>query len=131
MIKIYLLVVCIGSHCTGLCGEAGKLSQRMMVGPGEAESDEELFPEVVTHQAVHQEVDAGVQDRREVGHVGQTLDPPVRVELHLLLVAGDDGLQVVELPDVNDGPGGAAADEDDDDAEENHEHVHLLPQLPL
>ena len=105
---------------------------RMMAGPGEAEGEEELLPEVVTHQAVHQEVDAGVEDGGEVRHVGQTLDPPVGDEVCPgLLVAGDDGLQVVELPDVDDGPGGAAADEDDDDAEENHEHVHLLPQLPL
>ena len=85
----------------------------------------------MAHQAVHQEVDARVQDGREVRHVGQTLDPPVGEEHQGGLVASDDCLQVVELPDVYDGPRGAAADEDDDDAEENHEHVHLLPQLPL
>ena len=46
-------------------------------------------------------------------------------------IAGDNGLQVVELPDIYDSPGGAAADEDNDDAEEDHEHVHFLPQLPF
>ena len=103
----------------------------VLVGSPQAEGDEELFPEVVAHQAVHQEVDAGVEDGREVGDVSQALDPAGGEEDQRLLVAGHDGLQVVELPDVDDGPGGGAADEDDDDAEEDHEHVHLLPQLPL
>ena len=103
----------------------------------QAEADKELLPEVVAHQAVHQEVDAGVEDGGEVGHVGQTLDPSLRqeevvgVSSQVEIIAGHNGLKVVELPDVDDSPGGAAADEDDDDAEQDHEHVHLLPQLPL
>ena len=50
-------------------------------------------PEVVPHQAVDEEVDAGVEDGGEVGDVGQTLYPPGREEYQGLLVTGDDCLR--------------------------------------
>ena len=43
----------------------------MLVGSPQAEGDEELFPEVVADQAVHQEVHAGVEDGGEVGDESQ------------------------------------------------------------
>ena len=50
----------------GLVGEAGKLGERRGAGLSHPEADQQLLPEVVPHQAVHQEVDAGVEDGGEV-----------------------------------------------------------------
>ena len=69
--------------------------------------------------------------------MGEALNPFFGKKLMIYLLIHEEVitlhnvLQVIKLPDVNDCPGCVATDEDDDNAQQDHEHVHLLPQLPL
>ena len=91
----------------------------------------------MAHHAINEKIDARVQNCCEVRDVGEALNPFLGKKLviylfvHQEVITFDNVLQVIELPDVDDGPGCVAADEDDHDAQEDHEHVHLLPKLPL
>jgi len=92
---------------------------------------EKLLSEVPSNEAVDEEVDAAVEDPREVGHVGQADYPPFRNILVPLFIASYYTFNMRELPDVEEGPWGVAAHEGDDYAEENQAEVHLLVHLPL
>ena len=72
----------------------------------------ELLSEVVSHHAVDDEVDAGVENSGEVRDVSETLDPSLGQERMISFspqqefIARNNILQVIELPDVDDGPWG-------------------------
>ena len=135
--NVGLLLGLVTQLSGGLPGQADQLGHLRLAGRPQPETDQQLLPEVVTDQTVDKEVDAGVEDGGEVRNVSETLDPSLRekemmgLSLHIEILAGHYGLQVIKLPDVDDSPWRTAADEDDDDTEEDHEHVHLLPQFPL
>ena len=77
----------------------------------------ELLSEVVSHHAVDDEVDAGVENSGEVRDVSETLDPSLGQERMISFspqqefIARNNILQVIELPDVNDGPRSRAVKE--------------------
>ena len=77
----------------------------------------ELLSEVVSHHAVDDEVDAGVENSGEVRDVSETLDPSLGQERMISFspqqefIARNNILQVIELPDVDDGPWSRAVKE--------------------
>ena len=76
----------------------------------------------MTHHAVNEKIDAWVQNCSKVGDVGETLNPLLGKKLviylfiHEKVIALDNVFQVIEFPDVDDGPGCVATDEYDDNA---------------
>ena len=84
---------------------------------GSPNCGKELLSEVVSHHAVDDEVDAGVENSGEVRDVSETLDPSLGQERMISFspqqefIARNNILQVIELPDVDDGPRSRAVKE--------------------
>lgn len=72
-----------------------------------------------------------------MGNMGETVNPLFGeewiwdVSSQIGIIAVDNELNMVKLPNVYDDPGGVAADKDDDNAKEDEEHIDLPPELPL
>jgi len=89
---------------------------------------EELPTEGVADKAVNEKVDAGVENTHGVGDMSQAANPGRRQEIligvvFLQVYAHDDGVQVWELPHINDDARRVAAAESDDDAKKNDEKI--------
>jgi len=80
----------------------------------------------VTNEAVDDEVDAGVNDCREVSNVGEAADDSDRFEQDIGVTTVKNNINVEELVNIDNNPGTVEDKEGNNDAEKNKEKIDFI-----